>query len=281
LIGALALAFANAGQASARHHQAKPTFKCEGPQFTVFDNTNAAGIQNNASPPTFTTNGAICVTHVRTYHYNGGRGAKPGTLTLRRVSGPAGLPATVGPFQAQGGGSPKGVDWLANVSTSPPRVIDGTYRCIDSDPRTWSHNTDSHGGFCLVKGVSAVQTGGPGQFKTGGPPPQAKCTLPSGPGYQVNMTLSATTGPAPLTVTFLLCQNVSASASSIQWSFTADEKTNLDAMSCTGGQNGGPCAPPPTKITYTYTKPGTYIAEFRVDDQSFSGAFVATKVIVN
>jgi hypothetical protein len=160
-------------------------------------------------------------------------------------------------------------------------VIDGSYNCLDSDPKTWSHNAASHGGFCIVEGVSAVQIGGPGHFKTGGPPPQAKCTLPTGPGYHVNMTLSATSGPAPLTVTFLLCQDVSASASSIQWSFTADQKTNLDAMSCTSGTNGGPCPPPPTKITYTYRAPGTYTPLFRVDDQSFNGSFVATTVKVS
>jgi hypothetical protein len=36
-------------------------------------------------------------------------------------------------------------------------VIDGTYTCTDSGSGTWSSNTASGGGFCIVQAVAATK----------------------------------------------------------------------------------------------------------------------------
>src|SRR5207244_3032532 len=118
---------------------------------------------NGATEPTFSTGGkAYCVTSIQTYHWNGGKGKAPGTLGLKHVSGPAGF-ATVGPFTAVGSAGQNNapnVNWQANVPTSPtPTVIDGTYKCTDSDPATWSADTSGGPGYCNVWGILAQ--GGP------------------------------------------------------------------------------------------------------------------------
>jgi hypothetical protein len=144
-------------------------YQCSGKQVTLFDNTNGDPVDSGGAPPTFTTKGAWCVTYIQTYHWNGGRGEPPGTLGLKRVAGGAGLADAIGPFPAKasaGQNNAPNVNWYADVSQSPPSVIDGTYSCQDSGPATWSSNKASGGrGFCIVYGLPAQTT---------------KCSLPEG-----------------------------------------------------------------------------------------------------
>lgn len=141
---------------------AASAYSCSGQIVKIFDNTNANAVVNGGTPPSFTTNGAYCLTSIGTYHWNSGHGQSPGQLSLSRTSGPAGFPSSVGPFDAQGsagqGGAPN-VNWQANVPTTPtPTVIDGTYTCQDSTPSTWSANTVGGPGFCIVYGIAAQST---------------------------------------------------------------------------------------------------------------------------
>ena len=149
----LALTFAG----SAASHTSGVT--CTGQIVEIFAGFGTGGAVNGATKPTFSTGGqAYCLTAIQTYHWNGGKGQAPGTLGLEHVSGPAGF-STVGPFNAIGSAGQNNapnVNWQANVPTSPnPTVIDGTYKCTDSDAATWSASTTGGPGFCNVYGYLA------------------------------------------------------------------------------------------------------------------------------
>ncbi|HWB23345.1 MAG TPA: hypothetical protein VG652_10700 [Gaiellaceae bacterium] len=147
--------------------RAGSSYTCTGSQVKLFDNTNGFAIGSGGTTPTFSTGGkAYCVTYIQTYHWNDGKGSPPGRLGLRRVAGSAGLPALIGPLAAKASAgqnnAPK-VNWHVGVPTAAPQVIDGSYSCTDSDPATWSANSQSGGaGFCIVQGVPAVLAGSGG-----------------------------------------------------------------------------------------------------------------------
>ncbi|HEY2629899.1 MAG TPA: hypothetical protein VGI57_12275, partial [Usitatibacter sp.] len=125
----------------------------------LFNNTNTGGVLNGASPPTWLNAQTVHVTQIETYHWNGGRGATPGTITIKSLSGPS-----YGPFKATGsagqGGAPN-VNWVANVDVT---LTIGTYQILDSDPATWSQNVATRGiGFAILRGdrVAAGATPAP------------------------------------------------------------------------------------------------------------------------
>ncbi|MFL5912590.1 MAG: hypothetical protein ACJ768_18730 [Gaiellaceae bacterium] len=135
---------------------------CSGDQTTLIDNTNGSDVSNGGSPPSFSTHGKFfCVVYVQTYHWNKGKGSPPGTLALQTLAPIGAAEQTVGPFKAlasAGQGGAPNVNWYVYVSTSPARVINGTYQCTDSGTATWSSNTASGGhGFCIVRGVAATR----------------------------------------------------------------------------------------------------------------------------
>jgi hypothetical protein len=132
------------------------------------NNTNGAGVMNGprttSSPCNLT--GAAHITQLITYHWNGGRGERPGTLTLiSRTTG-----ARFGPFAAGGssgqGGAPN-VNWTANVNLNVPA---GAYEVFDSSVPTWSWNVgSSDNGFLKVEGTyTGAATGGGSGFSSGG-----------------------------------------------------------------------------------------------------------------
>jgi len=136
-------------------------YTCHGSQRTLLNNSNAEMVENGGRPRYFTTSGkAYCVTYIQTYHWNNGKGAIPGSLSLRRIHGPAGLPSVVGPFNAKtssGQNNAPNVNWYVDVPTSPPVIIDGIYTCNDSQPSTWSSNKATNGaGFCIIYGDPAI-----------------------------------------------------------------------------------------------------------------------------
>ena len=115
------------------------------------NNGNVDGTLNNPArnftPCSFDSSAHI--TKIVTYHWNNGRGAAPGTVTLqdsrtREKYGPFSVEATSGQ-----GGAPN-VYWTAYVDITVPA---GVYRVIDSDVRTWSWNPASGGnGIVIVSG---------------------------------------------------------------------------------------------------------------------------------
>ncbi|MCP3892059.1 MAG: hypothetical protein GY702_24795 [Desulfobulbaceae bacterium] len=108
---------------------------------------NKAAVKNGPSVPiVINTKTSILVKTIQTYHWNGGRGSEPGTISIQGSDG-----QILGPWQAKG---------LANLSgkSGPPSLYwrvapqvvlkPGKYRIIDSDPATWATNaTAGNRGF--------------------------------------------------------------------------------------------------------------------------------------
>jgi hypothetical protein len=115
----------------------------------LYNNTNIDGVNNGpARGPQFALNAPARITQIVTYHWNFGRGARPGTVALRSSNG-----QIFGPFAAIGtsgqGGAPN-VNWVANINVTIPA---GSYTVLDSDPNTWSSNSRSgFQGFAIVRG---------------------------------------------------------------------------------------------------------------------------------
>jgi hypothetical protein len=127
-------------------------YQCIGNPIELFNNWNTAAVSNGGTEPSFSTGGqAYCLISISTYHYNGNSGGTPGTIGLQSEAG------TLGPFVASG--SQSNEDWTVTLSSSEPAIINGTYACDDSDPSTWSQNSESAGqGFCRVWVEQAQQT---------------------------------------------------------------------------------------------------------------------------
>lgn len=88
----------------------------------------------------------VCVVSVKTYHYNFGKGAIPGTIGLNDSIGPVGTWQTVGSTL---GGGPNTL-WVG-TPTQQLVLQSGTYSVVDSDSATWFQNAASGGkGFAMV-----------------------------------------------------------------------------------------------------------------------------------
>ena len=118
----------------------------------IFNNGNIGGVANGPTEATvFTISQPHFITTIENYHWNYGRGAQGGTIALRSSNGTVYGPWTVLTSSGQGGAP--NVGW----SCSPNLVIPaGTYTIVDSDPATWSHNSESGArGFSKVTGYPA------------------------------------------------------------------------------------------------------------------------------
>ena len=108
----------------------------------VMENMNTGTVYNGAtSEPTFTFPTSVVIVSLTDYHWNNAKGATPGTISIQNVN----TNGIYGPFSAYGvpgqGGVPN-----ANWQTEPGITIpSGTYRVKDSDPATWSQNSQSGG----------------------------------------------------------------------------------------------------------------------------------------
>ncbi|MDP3564021.1 MAG: hypothetical protein Q8R70_05980 [Methanoregula sp.] len=97
-----------------------------------------AAVQNNPPNPRVITIGSpMYVTRVMTYHYNSNQGAVPGTIALKDEGG-----KIYGPWQAvddKGSTGIPSIHWTVKINEFVPA---GKYTIIDSDPSTWSHNSE-------------------------------------------------------------------------------------------------------------------------------------------
>jgi len=97
-------------------------------------NTEAV-VNGPRAETSFTLKAPVYLRTVSTYHWNEGRGAAPGTMSLSDAGG-----ATLGPWRARGesgqGGAPN-VNWVAEVNQ---RLEPGRYVLQTSDDQSWSTN---------------------------------------------------------------------------------------------------------------------------------------------
>ncbi len=107
----------------------------------LLDTTNAAAVRNGTSRPSVLKLAAPrLITLIQTYHWNGGRGASAGWISLRGQDGKQYGPWRATPGAGQGG-APSAF-WTCSPSTVLPA---GTYTVVVSDPATWSSNAESIG----------------------------------------------------------------------------------------------------------------------------------------
>jgi hypothetical protein len=121
----------------------------------LFSNMNTQNVQTGAaSRATFTLFEPALVTEISTYHWNDGRGAQPGTITLRHHGGV--VQGTYGPFPTRGIAgqyNAQNVTWVASINLTLPA---GLYEVFDSSQATWSYNNSSGGrGFTRVVGYTS------------------------------------------------------------------------------------------------------------------------------
>jgi hypothetical protein len=115
----------------------------------LFANGNKEPVSSGPKKPThFTIDRPHRIDDIRTYHWNNGEGASPGTIELHAADG-----TRYGPWEASassGQDSKPNVNWLVSPGITVPA---GTYTIVDGEPATWSHNADSGGaGFAFVRG---------------------------------------------------------------------------------------------------------------------------------
>ena len=104
-------------------------------------NSNVYGVSNGGKPPEFLVAGTEHIDTLSTYHWNGGKGEAPGTISIRTLGG-----QTLGTWAAQGSsgqGGAKNVNWTVHPNIN---LTTGAYQVVDSSPATWSQNQQS-GGF--------------------------------------------------------------------------------------------------------------------------------------
>ena len=109
-------------------------------------NFNIKAVSNGPKQSTVFTVGSdgLFLQAIRTYHYNKGNGATPGTITIKKGS------KTIGVYQANGNTGNSFWDVFPNIYLDA-----GTYTIIDSGKSTWSYNADSgNAGFAIVYGTT-------------------------------------------------------------------------------------------------------------------------------
>jgi len=202
---------------------------------------------NGPINPTCTLSNATKITQLATYHYNGGNGATPGTIGIRRQDG-----LTFGPFTATGVAGQSGPNeaWVATPNVIAPA---GTYTVIDSDPATWSFNSGSNNlgfvrlwGFAVgVPTFTATQTG----------PTQWTYTLTFAPlvNYSVFPVATYPTNLTTITLTGLFGVTSAAGPTSTDFpsSGGAGDLNVINLNWTAAVLNGG------TEVVFTHVGPGT------------------------
>ena len=117
--------------------------KPSGPEVEIFRNGNDQGVANGGRPPRFSLDRPALITRILCYHYNGGRGAEGGTISIHTETG-----KWIGSWPAR---AENHLHWVAR----PDVVLQpGRYIVVDSDPSTWSQNGGSSGeGHVIINGV--------------------------------------------------------------------------------------------------------------------------------
>lgn len=115
----------------------------------IFYNGNVSGVSNGpTNPTTFSINNERLITSIMNYHYFN-QGALPGTISIKHSDG-----TIYGPWQTWGVVGQGGVVNAYWAFYPLVKIKPGTYTVIDSDPTTWSHNSESnYAGFTWIRAM--------------------------------------------------------------------------------------------------------------------------------
>jgi hypothetical protein len=118
-------------------------------EILLFDNKNSDGVLNTPSrPAVFSIAEPHHVTSIWDYHWNGGNGATPGNIRLRRQDG-----KEFGPWEVFAADTESKINWECKPEVTIPA---GTYTIVDSDLATWAWNPKTEAsGMAKVKGYPA------------------------------------------------------------------------------------------------------------------------------
>lgn len=121
-----------------------------GPVSKIFDNGNIYAVSSRPPAPTyFSIEAPVLVTSIANYHWNDGKGQDPGNISLVHQDG-----TIYGPWRSSGfsgQGNAPNVRWQCSINEV---LKPGLYVVLDSDPNTWSHNSESRGaGITELLGV--------------------------------------------------------------------------------------------------------------------------------
>lgn len=125
-----------------------------GSEIVLFESGNIYGVVNQPTADArFKIAQPHVITYIMTYHWNNGRGTRTGTVALREAGG-----RLYGPWRVAGSPGQGGVpnaNWIATPNMKLPA---GEYTIIDSEPSTWSQNSQSGGrGMAVVKGYPSQE----------------------------------------------------------------------------------------------------------------------------
>jgi len=121
----------------------------------IFNNWNTGLVENSPTcNPSFEISEPHLISYIDTYHWNNGQGTSPGgTISLKKEDGKTFGPWTV---MAQSGSGVDNVWWISHPDAVIPA---GTYTIIDSEPQTWSKNSESNDcGFSKVEGSPVMSS---------------------------------------------------------------------------------------------------------------------------
>jgi hypothetical protein len=129
----------------------------------IFDSWNTGAVNNGPTcSPILTISKPHMITYIDTYHWNYGQGTTSGgTISLQNGDG-----ETFGPWQveAESASGAANAWWIARPNVVIP---EGNYIIIDSQPETWSQNSESPCGLTKVEGYPVEAHPAPEEDKEG------------------------------------------------------------------------------------------------------------------
>ena len=131
----------------------KPTDEDQAVEELILEIDSSAAVQNAPTEAaSFRIDHPTSISKIRTYHWNDGLGQAPGTIGLMDQEG-----KIFGPWQASGEKGSGGVADAFWVVLPNIDLENGEYTVIDSDPATWSQNSETGGrGMTSVWGNSKI-----------------------------------------------------------------------------------------------------------------------------
>ena len=120
--------------------------------FSTFNTSDVSNKPTEGTTFTVAEGSTFDIWSITTYHWNNGQGAKPGQIKLLRGG------SVIGSWDTKGrsGNGKQDVYWDMTTHITIP---EGEYEIVDSDPDTWSCNSESgNKGFVEIRGYEMFES---------------------------------------------------------------------------------------------------------------------------